>query len=191
MTPSSALNLVNLALAGAVLLVAADSAMRVRYPAPDPSFKPIVYGTEVAKGVFPARFKATFKKETKDAPVPDLSAISGLIKLSGVFAHPADPLKSSAVFVIKGKESVLKRIGEEVVEGVSLESIDSIGAVVKRDGVETALHVESGGAEEGVGRLLITSDAQMEPQEVSNNQKAQPALVTSDPGQKIVKPILR
>lgn len=191
MTPSSALNLANLALAGAVFLVAADSTMRVRYPAPDPSFKPIVYGTEVAKGVFPAQFKATFKKETKDAPVPDLSAISGLIKLSGVFAHPSDPLKSSAVFVIKGKESVLKRIGEEVVEGVILESIDSMGAVVKKGNVETSLHVESGGAEDGGGRLLITADTQTAPTESPNNQKPPPALVTSDPDHQIVKPISR
>lgn len=189
MTPSNALNYVNLALAGAVLLVATDSALRVRYPAHAPYFKHGVYDTGAPKGALPFRFKATFRKETKAALAPEPSAISGLIKLSGVFSHPSDPLKSSAIFVIKGKESVLKRIGEEVFDGVMVESIDSMGAVVKRGRLETVMHVESGGAQEVGGRLVITSETQKAEQEAPNTQKAPPTLVTSDPGQKIVKPL--
>lgn len=191
MTPSGALNLVNIALAGAVLLAAVDSAMKARYANLEPPATSAAYRPDTSRGATAERFTLTFRKDTKGSPSHEEPDISGLIRLSGVFERPSDPLKSSAVFVIRGKESVLKRAGEEIADGISLESVSAMGVVVKRGGVEATLQVEPGGAEEGGERLLITTEAPIAPQEPSDNQKAQPALVTSDPGQKIVKPIQR
>ncbi|MBF0290880.1 MAG: hypothetical protein HQK86_01855 [Nitrospinae bacterium] len=189
MTPSRALDLANIALAGIVGLVAADSAMKGIYTASDVSFTAVKHEAHAPKSSAPGRFKASFLKQVKTPEANAQSDVSALIKLSGVIVNPSDSLKSSAIFIIRGKESVLKRVGEEITDAVNLESIEKMGAVVKRGGVETVLNVESGGAEEGSGQLLITSEPPAPPRQSSDSQQAQPGLVTSDPDHKIVKPL--